>query len=68
MDKITSGRWILTVTCGAVFAYATWAKLIPPDAVVSILTMVFVSYFHKSNPTGAEGNGSSRGTLGGEQK
>ncbi len=45
--KMSSGRWILTVICGLVFAYTAINKIIPVDAVVSILTMVFVNYFNK---------------------
>jgi hypothetical protein len=47
--KLLSGRFLLTVTCGLVFAYATVNKLIPTDATISILTMVFVSYFQRTD-------------------
>ncbi len=43
IEKIMSGRFILTVICGIVFAYVSAKKIIPADAVISILTMVFVS-------------------------
>ncbi len=49
IDKLLSGRLILTVICGIVFAWVSINKLIPPDAVISILTMVFVSYFNRSD-------------------
>jgi len=45
--KMSSGRWILTMTCALVFAYGTFAKIIPPDATVSIVSMVFISYFNR---------------------
>lgn len=47
-DKI-SGRWILTVISALVFAYSVWAKILPPEAIASILSMVFVSYFQKKD-------------------
>ena len=50
-EKIVSGRFILTVICGVVFAYCSINKLIPPDAVISVLTMVFVSYFQRNDRT-----------------
>jgi hypothetical protein len=49
LDKILSGRFILTVICGVVFAYASFKKIIPPDAVIAILTTVFVSYFQRND-------------------
>ena len=51
MDKILSGRWILTVTCAAVFAYVSIMKVIPADAVIAILSTVFVSYFQRHDRT-----------------
>jgi len=56
IDKFSSGRWILTVICGIVFAYVAIQKIIPVDATISILTMVFVSYFNR-NDRRQDGNG-----------
>jgi len=47
MSKLLSGRYILTIISGIVFAYCAIAKTIPVDATVSILTMIFVAYFQK---------------------
>jgi len=47
VSKFTSGQWILTVTCGIVFAYVSIKKIIPADAVIAILSMVFISYFQR---------------------
>jgi hypothetical protein len=49
IDKLTSGRLILTVICGLVFAYVAVKKIVPPDAIISILTMVFISYFQRAD-------------------
>lgn len=49
MDKILSGRWLLTVICGLVFAYCAVSKILPVDATISIITMVFVSYFSRND-------------------
>jgi len=45
--KLPSGRFILTVLAGAAFLYTVIEKTIPSEAAVSIMTMVFVSYFNK---------------------
>ena len=49
IDKVTSGRWILTVICGLVFAYTSFNKIITPETIIAILTMVFVSYFQRND-------------------
>lgn len=49
LDKCLSGRFILTVICGLVFAYASFKKIIPPDAVIAIISMVFISYFQRND-------------------
>jgi len=46
-DKIMSGRYVLTVLSGVTFLYATWARILTPEAVATIITMVFVSYFNR---------------------
>jgi hypothetical protein len=46
--KALSGRYVLTVVCAFVFAYCAVRGRIPVDATVSILTMVFVSYFNRN--------------------
>ena len=48
MEKLKSGRFILTIISGIVFAYSVYAKLLPPEATAAILSMVFVSYFDKT--------------------
>ena len=45
--KMSSGRWILTMTCAVVFLYGAVNKIIPADAVISIISMVFISYFNR---------------------
>ena len=49
LDKVFSGRWILTVICGLVFAFCAVKKIIPPDATISIVSMVFISYFQRQD-------------------
>jgi hypothetical protein len=49
MDKLKSGRYLLTVICGLVFAFGAVTKIIPPDAVISIVSMVFISYFQRQD-------------------
>lgn len=46
-EKLTSGQFILTVACAFVFAWVSVNQLMPPEAVASILTAVFVHYFKR---------------------
>uniref|UniRef100_A0A6M3J4J8 Uncharacterized protein n=1 Tax=viral metagenome TaxID=1070528 RepID=A0A6M3J4J8_9ZZZZ len=48
------GRKFLTIVAGIVFAYAVWAKILPPEAVATLLSMVFTLYFtrDRSNEEG----------------
>ena len=46
-EKVTSGRFILTVFCGAAFYQLAVTRALPTEAVVAIMTMVFVSYFQR---------------------
>ena len=49
LTKLTSGRWILTVIGGGVFAYATHNGLIDKQAITAILAMIFISYFQRND-------------------
>ena len=49
IEKCTSGRFILTVICGIVFAYAVKARLVDSAAAVLIIREVFTSYFGRSD-------------------
>lgn len=54
VEKISSGKFWLTIICGVVFAYVSIKKIIPADAVVPILTMVFMAYFSKAPQSGGQ--------------
>jgi len=47
INKLLSGRFILTVISGLVFAYAVVTKLIDSQATASIITLVFMAYFSR---------------------
>jgi hypothetical protein len=47
--KLLSGRYILTVICAIVFAYGAISKVLPVDATISILMMVFTAYFNRTD-------------------
>ena len=49
IDKLISGRYFLTVVSGAVFAYATYAKILTPETIATIITAVFISYFQRQD-------------------
>ena len=49
IEKLTSGRYYLTVICGIAFLYAVWKRVLPPEATASIITAVFMSYFQRQD-------------------
>ena len=49
IDKIYSGRFWLTIITGLAFAYATWKRVLEPQAIASIITMVFMAYFQRTD-------------------
>lgn len=54
-SKIASGRlWLVFIT-GWVFAWATIHAKLPPEAVATIITMVFTSYFSRNDRNGGSG-------------
>jgi len=46
-QKFTSGQFWLTIISGLTFAYTSWKKILPPEAIVAILVMVFEAYFKR---------------------
>ena len=46
-NKLYSGRLWLTIISGLTFAYAVVFKVLTPEAIAAILTLVFTSYFNK---------------------
>jgi len=52
VKKLLSGRLWLTIIAGAVFAYATYAKVLEPQAISAILVLAFTSYFNKKTNNG----------------
>lgn len=57
-EKLMSGRFLLTVICGMVFAYTAIFKIMPVDKVTEIILIVIYAYFTKQNntPTGGTKN------------
>jgi len=52
IDKFLSGRFLLTVIAGLVFAWAVYKNLLPPAATSAILVSVFKDYFGKNLTNG----------------
>lgn len=48
-SKLLSGRWLLTLISGLVFAYVSIKGVLSAEAVASIISMVFIAYFQKNN-------------------
>ena len=47
MNKLFSGRYILTVLAGLSFVYAVVTKSLSSEAYSAIIVMIFMSYFQK---------------------
>jgi len=47
IEKLTSGRFVLTVITGMVFAYAVKYKILNAETTAAIIVMVFINYFQK---------------------
>ena len=55
VDKCLSGRFILTLIGGVIFAWAAIHKQLEAAAVSAILTSIFNSYFFRSDRNKPEG-------------
>lgn len=49
--KLTSGQWILTVSCAFVFAWCSVNGQIETQAITAILSSVFIAYFNRDRST-----------------
>ena len=49
LNKVLSGRFLLTAICGIVFAYCAMKGRIEVAAITSILSSVFASYFSRDD-------------------
>ena len=49
LDKVLSGRWLLTVTCAAVLAYGVYSKIMPSQTAVLVIVLVFEWYFKRDD-------------------
>ena len=49
LNKILSGRFILTVIIGATFAYVSIRGRIPSEAVIGVIVMVIRDYFSRQD-------------------
>jgi len=53
LNKLGSGRLFLTIVAGVVFAWCSLHKILEAQAISAIISMVFISYFQRSD----RGNG-----------
>lgn len=47
LGKLQSGQYYLCIITGIAFIYAVVNKILPPEAISGIITLVFVSYFRR---------------------
>lgn len=48
MNKLKSGRFLLTIFGGLGFLYMIYVGTLPAETSAAIITMIFVSYFNKN--------------------
>ena len=48
IEKLTSGKFLITMIVGIVFAYLSCAEVIPTDKVMEVVLIVIYAYFTKS--------------------
>ena len=46
-EKLLSGRYYLTLVGGIAFLYCAWKRVLEPQAIATIITMVFINYFQR---------------------
>jgi len=59
LQKILSGRLILTVISGGVFAWCACKGILEAQATAAILGSVFMSYFNRSDRAGQKPPGAA---------
>ena len=47
IEKLTNGKFLLTIIAGMVFAYCSVKQIIPPDKTYDIISVIVVAYFMK---------------------
>lgn len=47
MDKLLSGRWLMTIAAAFVFVYCSVCRLLTAETITAILMFVMQSYFNK---------------------
>jgi len=52
--KLTSGKFWLSIIAGIVFGYCSIKKILPPEAIASIVTYVFTAYFSREKDTNGQ--------------
>lgn len=57
ISKLLSGRFILTIIGGLVFAYLACSKILPSEATMGILILIFEAYFHREDRPKQNGKG-----------
>lgn len=54
MNKLSSGRFILTVVSALAFGYMATTKILDPKDSLQLITMVFVLYFTRNDRNGGQ--------------
>lgn len=54
ITKVTSGKWIMTVSFTFTTCYLAWVGKIPVEVFIPLVTMIVTSYFNKEAAKKAE--------------
>lgn len=55
LAKIFSGKYFLTICCGIVFVYASFARVLNEATIAAIIVGVFKDYFAQSKESNGNG-------------
>ena len=59
-EKLTSGKFLITITAAMVFAYMSIAGKLPQDKVMEVVLIVIYAYFTKPSQQTKDDNGNSK--------
>jgi len=49
IEKLLSARFLLAIICGVTFSYLAVKKILPNEATMGIIILVFEAYFHRQD-------------------
>ncbi len=54
IEKLSSGKFWLTIICGVVFAYCSIRGILSQDKIMEVILIVIYAYFTKQKENGGQ--------------